>query len=99
MVLDEVEGHLNRCHPELVGAKEEHWEPESFHQVDRGDAPMIAGIVQDEDSLLSPECIFNIKMVAELRKEVTKGLAICHPYIHGIEEFTSATESSYQVDA
>ena len=54
MVFDEVEGHFNRCHPELVRAKEEHWDSEGLHHVDSCSTPMIVGIIKNKDSVVSP---------------------------------------------
>ena len=46
MVLDEVEGHLYRGHPEVVRAKIEDWQMQLLHDISSYDTSMITCIIQ-----------------------------------------------------
>jgi hypothetical protein len=59
---------------------------------------MIHGVVEHQDSVLSPAMIFTIEMVDKLPYEVTKGDAVGSPVVDGIVHFTSVGHSSYDVE-
>ena len=46
MVIDIVESHLYRSHPEVVRAKIEHWQMKFLHYVPHYHTSMIACIIQ-----------------------------------------------------
>ena len=86
MTLDVVEEHLHGGHPEVVGAEEEHRQPEALDLVHGGDPPMVAGIVDHDHRRLPPLGVLAIQIGGELREEEAESVAIGLAHVHGIED-------------
>ena len=60
MVLDEVEDHLHWCHSKMIGTHVHHRQLKYLHLFSHLYTPVIVGIVQHKDSLLSPLVVLPI---------------------------------------
>lgn len=97
VVLDEVEHHLHRCHSEMVGPHVQHRQLKHLHLLSHRYPSVIVGIVQHEDSSLSPLGVLPIKMDAQLGQKEAKGVPIGNSNIDRVQEFTSAAQRSNDI--
>ena len=97
MVLDVVESHLYRRHPEVVRTEIEHWQTQLLHKIPSNQAPVVACVVKHQDGVTPPVEILRVKVLTKLHQEEPKGMPIGLAAVHSVQELTSAGQSSYDI--